>query len=93
MPTADLPQGDKTFMNYFVYILKSQLNGDLCVGSTENVENRFRLHNSGKVKSTKGYRPWRLIETRSCNSRSEAVVLEKFLKSGQQKELLRKKYS
>jgi putative endonuclease len=79
-------------MNYYVYILKSLQNSDFYVGSTADVENRLRLHNSGRVKSTKAYRPWLLLETRTCTSRSEAVILEKFLKTGQQKELLRKKY-
>lgn len=79
-------------MNFYVYILKSTVNGDLYVGSTQDFENRFRLHNAGRVKSTKGYKPWILLETRECDSRSEAVRLEKFLKTGQQKELLRRKY-
>ena len=79
-------------MNYYVYVLKSGQNGDLYVGSTEDVENRLRLHNGGRVKSTKGYRPWVLMETRTFSSRSEAVAVEKFLKTGQQKEILRKKY-
>ena len=79
-------------MNYFVYILRSLQNGDLYVGSTENVVKRFSLHNSGNVKSTKAYRPWELLEKRGCSSRSEAVRLERFLKTGQQKELLKKKY-
>lgn len=79
-------------MNYFVYILRSQKNGDLYVGSTENLERRFALHNAGKVRSTKPYRPWELMESRDCDSRGEAVRLEMFLKTGQQKEILKKKY-
>ncbi|MGH9987237.1 MAG: GIY-YIG nuclease family protein, partial [Nitrososphaeraceae archaeon] len=82
----------KQLMSFYVYILKSQINGDLYVGSTADVQNRFRLHNSGKVKSTKGYRPWVLLEARVCHTRSKAVVLEKFLKTGQQKEFLHKRY-
>lgn len=77
---------------YFVYILKSLANNYIYVGSTENLTNRLRLHNQGKVKSTKAYRPWILCETREFNSRTEALQEEKFLKTGQQKELLRKKY-
>jgi putative endonuclease len=79
-------------MSFWVYILKSSQNGDIYVGSTADVQNRFRLHNSGKVKSTKGYRPWLLLETRECKTRAEAVVLERYLKTGQQKEQLRAKY-
>jgi putative endonuclease len=79
-------------MDYCAYVIKSKINGNLYVGSTADIDNRLRLHNSGKVKSTKGYRPWVLLEARACSTRSEAVALENFLKSGQQKELLRKKY-
>ncbi|MBI2617935.1 GIY-YIG nuclease family protein [Candidatus Kaiserbacteria bacterium] len=79
-------------MSYYVYILKSLKNNDIYVGSTENLENRISLHNRGRVRSTKTCRPWVLLEHRPCNSRSEAVRLEQFLKTGQQKELLRRKY-
>ena len=68
------------------------MNGNLYVGSTEDVSKRFSLHNTGRVKSTKAYIPWELLEKRGCVNRSEAVRLEMFLKTGQQKEMLRKKY-
>ena len=83
--------GTKPHM-YFTYILHSLKNGDLYIGSTENVEKRIILHNAGKVRSTKPYRPWTLLECRGFNSRSEAVQSERFLKNHQQKEILRKKY-
>jgi putative endonuclease len=79
-------------MKYFVYILKSKKNSDIYIGSTEDVQIRFVHHNRGRVKSTKAYRPWILLETKACMTRSEAVQLELFLKTGQQKEILRKKY-
>jgi len=74
-------------VKYYVYVLKSESTGDVYVGSTNNVENRFRLHNNGKVKSTKGYQPSTLLETHACRSRAEAVALERFLKTGQQKRI------
>ena len=79
-------------MDYYVYILKSYKNGDIYVGSTSNVDNRVRLHNAGKVKSTKFYRPWQLLECKTFETRSEAVKQEKFLKTHQQKEIIKKKY-
>ncbi len=79
-------------MNYCVYILRSLKNNDTYVGSTENLERRIKLHNCGKVKSTKGYRPWQLLEYREFNSRTEAVKHERFLKTHQQKEILKRKY-
>lgn len=77
---------------YFVYLLKSSVNNDLYIGSTEKVDNRIKLHNSGKAKSTRAYRPWILLEIRKFNTRVEAVRLERFLKTGQQKEILKRKY-
>ena len=79
-------------MKYFTYVLLSGKNGDIYVGSTENIYDRVVLHNGGKVKSTKGYKPWKLLEYREFDSRSEAVRREKFLKSHQQKEILKRKY-
>ena len=79
-------------MKYYVYILKSLKNNDFYIGSTEDIDKRFRLHNQGKVKSTKGYRPWKLLEHQEFYSRSEATRQEMFLKTHQQKEILKKKY-
>jgi putative endonuclease len=77
---------------YYTYILKSSINNFIYVGSTEDIENRLIRHNSGKVKSTKAYKPWKLMESRNFSTRSDAMKEELFLKTGQQKELLRKKY-
>lgn len=77
---------------YYVYFLKSLKNKDLYIGSTENLAKRINLHNVGKVKSTKSYRPWGLLGYEEYNTRSEAVKRERFLKTGQQKELLKRKF-
>ena len=79
-------------MGYYTYVLKSQKNGDFYVGSAEDVNIRLARHNNGGVRSTKGYRPWQLLESHSFETRSEAVRHEKFLKNHQQKEILKKKY-
>jgi putative endonuclease len=93
VPTADLSQGDKTTMEKFcVYFLKSVQNGDIYIGSSNDVTRRVARHNAGGVRSTKGYRPWKLIGVVECGTRSEAVTLESFYKTGQQRALLKKKY-
>ena len=79
-------------MKYFTYVLLSLKNSDIYIGSTESILNRIALHNNGKVKSTKAYRPWKLLEYHEFSSRSEAIKHEKFLKIHQQKEILKKKY-
>jgi len=40
---------------YYVYVLKSEVDGRLYKGLTENLEIRLKQHNSGKSKSTKGF--------------------------------------
>jgi len=46
---------------YFVYILKSQANGSLYVGKTNNLARRIKEHNNGNSPSTKRYLPWACI--------------------------------
>ena len=85
-------QNSKTLVNYYIYVLKSDRNDDIYIGSTANLKKRIILHNQGKVKSTKAYHPWKLLEYYERSSRSEAMKYEKFLKTGQQKEIIRKRY-
>lgn len=79
-------------MRYYVYFLVSKKNGDLYIGSTENLNKRIALHNIGRVKSTKAYRPWKLLGFEQYSSRSEAVKKEKFYKAYQQKDILKKRF-
>jgi putative endonuclease len=46
---------------YFVYLLKSIKTGKYYIGCTKDCNKRLIEHNSGKTKSTKNYRPWKLI--------------------------------
>lgn len=79
-------------MKYYTYVLKSLKNKNIYVGSTQNIEKRIDLHNAGKVKLTKAYKPWELLEHKAHNSKNEAIMRERFLKTHQQKEILKKKY-
>ena len=66
---------------YFVYILKSETHQTHYYGSTQDIGARLKAHNAGKVRYTKGRRPWRLIYSEPCESRSEAVRREQFFKT------------
>ena len=68
-------------MKYSVYILFSEKFKKTYVGQTSDLSKRFALHNSGKVKSTKRYLPWKLIYCEEYNSRSEAMAREEWFKS------------
>ena len=46
---------------YFVYAIKSVKDGRIYVGMCTDIEVRLKEHNSGKTKSTKGFKPWKLI--------------------------------
>ena len=58
---------------YFVYVFKTAFKENwYYIGSGEDPEERVKLHNKGKVRSSKGYRPLRLIYTEKYATRSEA---------------------
>lgn len=75
---------------YIVYVLKSNKNNFIYVGSTEDIEIRLKLHNSGKVKSTKPYKPWELMEIREFETRSQAMKEEMFFKNWPTKRIIKK---
>jgi putative endonuclease len=45
---------------FYLYIIKSKIDGKLYIGSTNNLRRRLSEHNSGKVTSTKPRRPFEL---------------------------------
>jgi putative endonuclease len=76
----------------FEYVLKSLKENRLYIGMAENVERRLQEHNSGKTKSTKGYRPWELVAFEEHPDREAARSREKYLKSGSGREYIKSKY-
>jgi putative endonuclease len=77
---------------FYIYFLKSLKNNDIYIGSCQDVFIRLLRHNRGCVKSTKGYRPWKLIYYESVESRSEAVKKERFYKTIEQKTIIRNRF-
>ena len=69
-------------MSFYVYMLKSiGSNSVTYVGYTSNIKKRICLHNSGKgAKFTRG-RKWKLIFKEKCNSKSEAISREYYIKN------------
>ncbi len=61
---------------YKVYILQSLKNNRYYTGHTNNIDNRLKRHNSGQVKSTKPYLPWKTIHTEDYNTKAEAYRRE-----------------
>ncbi|MCL4523851.1 MAG: GIY-YIG nuclease family protein [Acidobacteria bacterium] len=67
---------------FTVYVLKSLSMGRRYVGSTANLEARLQQHNQGRVRSTRGGRPWKVVYTEVFETNSEARRREISLKSG-----------
>jgi len=65
---------------YFVYILKSLNDNGYYIGQTQNVDDRIKKHNQGKVRSTKPRAPFVLIKKETFNTRAEAMHRESYLK-------------
>ncbi|WP_417444584.1 GIY-YIG nuclease family protein [Joostella sp.] len=78
-------------MIYYVYVLRSGFDGRLYKGHTNRLEERVREHNSGKTKSTKGYKPWVLVYYEEFNTRELAITRERYFKSGSGREFLKTK--
>ena len=66
---------------YFIYILQSEISGRYYIGHTNNLSLRLSRHNENKVPSTKNRGPWNFVYIEKYNTRSEAMLREKYLKS------------
>ena len=81
-------------MSFYVYMLKSVgPNSVTYVGYTSNVKKRINLHNNGRgEKFTRG-RKWKLIFKEKCNSKSEAISREYYIKNNRKiRNEIKKKY-
>ena len=68
---------------FTVYILYSISASKTYVGQTANVEKRLEEHNfTSTIGFTKSYRPWVIIYTEISETRAQAMLKEKFYKTG-----------
>ncbi|MBI1807633.1 MAG: GIY-YIG nuclease family protein [Ignavibacteria bacterium] len=66
---------------FATYILRSRVTQRYYIGHSENVLKRLHEHNSGKVRSTKAYRPWDIVYTEVSETKAEAYKREMEIKS------------
>lgn len=66
-------------MNY-VYLLKSLKDNWTYVGSTQDLQKRFRQHNNGEVKATNFYKPLNLVYYEAYRDLETAINREKEIK-------------
>jgi len=74
---------------FYVYVLSSISRSYIYVGLTDNIDRRFVQHNTGRNKTTKPYKPFKIILVETYPTRIEARKREKYLKSGIGKEFLK----
>ncbi|MCL4510703.1 MAG: GIY-YIG nuclease family protein [Bacteroidetes bacterium] len=67
--------------SFYVYVLMSLKSKGFYIGQTNNLTDRLRRHNEGRVRSTKAWRPWSLVYFEKYETRAEAMRRERELKS------------
>jgi len=67
---------------YYIYVLYSERDKHLYIGSTPDLKKRMLKHKTGRVRSTKNRRPLDLIYYEAYMLRIDALRREKYLKSG-----------
>ena len=75
---------------FHAYVLENA-KGRRYIGSTGRFEKRIEEHVNQLAGWTRTRGPWRLVYSEEFATRAEAMAREKFLKSGQDREWLRKK--
>ena len=66
---------------YHVYILLNEAKTRTYTGVSDDVDKHLEEHNAGRVKSSRPYRPYKIIHTEPFATLIEARRKEKFYKS------------
>ncbi len=66
---------------HYVYILLNEAKTRTYTGVADDVSKRLTLHNAGRVKSSRPYRPYYVIHTEGFETLKQARQKEKFYKS------------
>ncbi len=74
---------------YYLYVLRSEKDGRFYIGSTHDLRERVKLHNTGAVKSTRPRRPLELIFYEAYANEYDAKRREGYLKTAKGKIALR----
>jgi len=76
-------------VRYYVYVLQSESDGNFYTGYTNDLTERLKKHQDGKVFSTKGRRPLKLIYYEFCLNEDDGKRREKYLKTAWGKRYLK----
>jgi len=69
-------------MLFYTYVLKSEQDNKLYIGWTNDLQNRLKEHNAGRVTATKNRRPLALEYFEACKDKKKAIAREKYFKTG-----------
>ena len=73
---------------YYTYILFSEKLNKYYTGSTGNIEDRIKRHNSGRSTYTKNGIPWQIVFLKTFETRAEAVKFEMHIKAQKSSEYI-----
>ncbi|MGH8092582.1 MAG: GIY-YIG nuclease family protein [Chthoniobacterales bacterium] len=77
---------------HYVYILQSEIDEKrFYTGLTDDLCNRLKNHNAGRVPHTAKWKPWRLKTSVAFRDRSHASEFERYLKSASGRAFARKR--
>jgi putative endonuclease len=73
----------------YVYVLRSQCDALLYIGSTRDLKKRLALHNAGAITATRPRRPLELIFFEAYRNECDAKRREAYFKTSKGKTTLR----
>ena len=81
---------NRTFiaMNFYVYIIQSQVDRSFYKGFSTQPFTRFVQHNNQEATYTSSKAPWNPVAIFEFNTKSEALIFEKKIKKYDQKRLI-----
>ena len=78
---------------FYVYVIRSLSHPKrYYIGFTENIDQRVKEHNEGKSLHTAKYGPWELAVYLAVPSKTKALDLERYLKSGSGRSFLQRHF-
>jgi putative endonuclease len=67
-------------MEYFTYIIRSQIDGIFYIGSSADPLKRLEKHNAPHKGFTGKKQPWELVYTEKFDNKTAALIRENFMK-------------
>jgi putative endonuclease len=76
-------------MACYLYILQSEVKETYYTGISDSTDRRTFFHNVDRKGYTNRYRPWKLVFTKSFDSRQQALAAEQTIKKWKSKKMIR----